>query len=511
MYSLETGRGVVQEAARHSTVRAAFVFIPLFPTPSARYLRRISDWTLLAVALLLAGCVNTPVPPLHPPLPKAWRNAPAQASGAETVPVLANWWQALGDADLDALAERALAGNLTLAQAGERVRAARRLMRVADARWLPSTRFGTDDAVAPDRARSYILPGFDASWELPLFGAGTSSARVAEGDLHGIEAEWRGARVTLMAELVRTWVALQEARGQMQGLQAMQAGQQRRASLEQRSVALGLSSATDVATLSATAARLDTQISLERQRARLAAQQLALLLGQPEPDPAWLRTAPVMAWKMPEIGSIPVEQLRHQPAIAQAEAAVVSAAGTLGLRKADLYPHVGLGAALQWVLETTDGNLRGRGTILSIGPSIDIPLFDWGQRVARKDAAGHALKAALLAYREAVLQGVHDVESALIEWQEAGVRSRAAEAARRAAGDAEAQVQRAQELQLADELGVVAAQAQRQQAVLAERAAQADQILAWVALNKALGAGAPVDALLPSAATPMDSAGAGTH
>lgn len=475
-------------------VRAgAPVAVAVRARPWRRY--RAAAW-LIGGALLLAGCVSTPVPELNPPLPQQWRNAPVTPDSAAQPAPLASWWQALEDAELDALVQQALQGNLTLAQASERVRAARRLSAAASDRWLPSARFATDNAVAPDRARSYILPGFDAQWELPLFGASASARRVAAGGLAGVEAAWRGARVSLIAEVVRAWIELREAQAQAQGLQAQRALQVQRRALEQRRVALGLAVAADDAAAAALG-RLDVQLSTARQQARLAAQQLALLLGVAEPDPVWLQPATVAPLRVPAPGRLPVDQLRHQPAIAEAEAGVVSAAGALGMRRADLYPHVGLGAALQWVLETTNGHLRGHGTLLSVGPSIEIPLFDWGQRLAQRDAARDDLQAALLAYRAAVLQAVHDVESALIGVHEAAERTRAAEAADTVAGAAEERSGRARALQLADRLDLIATRLARQQAMLDVRHARAEQVLAWVALNKTLGAGAPADALLP--------------
>src|SRR5690349_6629805 len=159
------------------------------------------DWRVrmrrLAPALLgaaLAGCVATPLPALKPNAPEHWRHATDAAARVPTD--LHGWWHAFGDSQLDALVDQALARNLDVAQAVERLRAARALHRTVDAQFRPQLRAKTEDIPDPDASASFFVVGFDALWELDVFGRGNAERRMAQGDLDAAASDLRGARVS---------------------------------------------------------------------------------------------------------------------------------------------------------------------------------------------------------------------------------------------------------------------------------------------------------------------------
>jgi outer membrane protein TolC len=129
--------------------------------------------------------------------------------------------------------------------------------------------------------------------------------------------------------------------------------------------------------------------------------------------------------------------------------------------------------------------------IFSLGPVIDIPLFDWGQRVARKHASDHQLRAAVLAYRQAVLQGVAETETALGDLHQLGLREAAAQRAVDALDRGVAAVRERAALKLASGLDVQDNLVEQRRAELELVSARAAHDLAYVALYKALG-GAPL-------------------
>src|SRR6185312_6319848 len=185
--------------------------------------------------------------------------------------------------------------------------------------------------------------------------------------------------------------------------------------------------------------------------------------GKSEPDPAWLASKPLPQLADVNVESVPADLLRTRPEIRYAETQVLKAAGELGIAKADMYPRLALGSSLTFAaLVKGRTRLGDVNNTFAIGPIINIPLFDWGQRRAVRDAREDQLQAALIAYRQAVLQGAAEVESDL--------------AALHAAG---------QKLQSADaKLALSESELDREQARLAHG-------LAFVALYKALG-GAPL-------------------
>jgi NodT family efflux transporter outer membrane factor (OMF) lipoprotein len=461
---------------------------------------------LLACGLaVLAGCSVAPLPELKPSVPETWRHAPAGVAPPSAD--LRGWWQALGDPALDALVDRALQNNLDVAQAAERVRAARIANRHSEDPYLPSVHGRTNDVIDPDTTASYFVVGFDAVWELPLFGAWQSSKRVAQGQENSANAALRGARVSLVAEVSRRWIELRSAQEQARLLTAIRDTQQEKLRLVQVREQLKLAPPAEVAKTQAELARAEAALTEPQQVIIASAQQLAVLVGQPEPDPAWLTPGPqprLGAW---QLTTAPADMLRARPEIASAEAEVLRAAGELGLSRADIWPHIGLGASLQWSTNILSNYRVHTGeAISSFGPIIDVPLFDWGQRIAAAHVKDHELKAAVYAYRQAVLQGVAEAETAMGDLEQLRTREDASQRAAEALDSSTAALRKRAELRLGSDLDVQDGLIENQRAQLELVSSIAQRDLAYVALYKALG-GAPVPKPPAPAPAAMPAAG----
>jgi outer membrane protein, multidrug efflux system len=449
-----------------------------------------------ALALtLLAGCSAAPLPDLKPPLPQNWRNAPAATPpGSPAQPDLHNWWQAFNDPGLNAVVERALDGNLDVAAASERLLAVRLLYNHATDKYLPSLRADTNQVIQPDASASYFIAGFDALWEIPFFGALKSTRRVANGNLDAARAQLQGAYVTLVAEVARCWIELRTAQQQAQWLAQVRDADREKLRLVQVRAQLKLASPSDVAAAESELARAEMALTDPQRAIEANAQQLAVLLGQDEPDPAWLADAGTQ----PELGdwqltTAPADLLRTRPEIASAEADVLRAAGEAGLSHADIYPHIGLGSSLDWSLNILHHHsfFRSGEGIFSVGPVVDMPLFDWGMRVSQAHAKDHELKAAVYAYRQAVLQGVAETETAMSDLQQLHLREDAAEHAVQALDSSASALDKRRALGLSSTLAWQDALIAQRNAQLELISARAERDLAYVSLYKALG-GAPL-------------------
>ncbi|WP_426664608.1 efflux transporter outer membrane subunit [Rhodanobacter aciditrophus] len=447
--------------------------------------------TLLGAAVALAGC-SVAMPKLDPPIPAQWQHAMAAQAAAPTD--LHSWWRAFDDSALNALVDQALAHNLDVAQAVERLRASRILQRHEGAHYLPSLHARTEQTIDPDASASYLVTGFDASWEFGLFGRAQGTRREAQGALDASMADLQAARVSLVAEVVRNWIELRTAQRQEQLLQRV--GEIRGHQLDLLKVRqrLQLAPPGAVDQAAAAAAQAEAALAAPRQAANAAAQRLAVLLGRNRPDPAWQQPGPqprLGAWQLP---GTPAELLRTRPEIARAEADVLRAAGELGVAHADRFPSVGLGASMIWA---TDLNNNKKHTVsnglISVGPLFDMPLFDWGLRAAAEHAKSHELKAAVLAYRQAVLQGVSEVETALGTLQQQQQRERRSLEAWQALQRVDGALQTRVTLKLDSPLALADGRIAADQAALELADARASRSLAYVALFKALG-GAPLPA-----------------
>ncbi|MGN6789546.1 MAG: efflux transporter outer membrane subunit [Rhodanobacteraceae bacterium] len=447
---------------------------------------------LLTIVLCaaLGACVSVQVPKLpESDLPAHWRNASPQ-SGPK--PDLTGWWKQFDDPELDALVDTALHDNLDVQQAVLKLRAARALEDASAATFRPHLGFNTIEQPNPQNTASYFQAGFDATWEFGLFGRADANGHLARANTGEAAATLQSARVSLIAEVVREYLQLRAAQRSEALLDAATQAARKKLELLRVQERLQLGSRIDVEQATAAAAKAEAQEAEPRAAVVQHAQALALLLGRSEPDPAWLAPKPLPELAGVDVESVPADLLRTRPEIRYAETQVLKAAGELGIAKADLYPRLALGSSLTFAaLVKGRTRLGDVNNTFAIGPIINIPLFDWGQRRAVRDARGDALQAAVLAYRQAVLQGAAEVESDMAALHASGQRLRSADAAAAASQSGLALSEKlrgfgqADGLQLADaRLALSESELDREQARLAHG-------LAYVALYKALG-GAPL-------------------
>lgn len=464
----------------------------------------------IAASAWLAACAGVAVPPLpRGDLPAAWRNAETSRAPA---PDLRSWWKAYHDPALDALVTNALRGSLDVQQATLRLRAARALASASGAPYKPQLDFRTLSTPTPQADANYFQAGFDAEWELGLFGRAQASGRIAAADADTAEAELQTARVSLVAEVVRAYLQLRGA--QQREALASDAAQamQRKLALTRVRERLRLSSGLEVERAKADAASAQARLSEPRGEIAQAAQAIALLLGRNAPPPDLLVAKPLPKLAQTGFDAVPANLLRTRPEIAQAQASVLKAAGELGLAHADRFPRIGLGGAITAAAKVSGISLGHVNSTAGIGPEIDIPLFDWGMRRATENARDAELQASLLAYRQAVLQGTADVESALAVLLEARVRAAHTDSTVESLRHGETMTATLRKLGQADDLDIADAEIALSKAQLESEQAQEAQDIAYIALYKALG-GAPLppDESSPATATSATNATAGAR
>ncbi len=440
------------------------------------------------VAIALGGCASTALRPLSPSIPAQWRHT--SKAGAAKVD-LRGWWHAFHDPQLDALVDTALHDNLDVAAAHEHLLAARALAQTAAAPFLPSVRAKTDDAIDPDASASFLVAGFDAVWEFPLFGRGTASRRQADGNRDAAAADLQQVRVSLVGEVVRDWLELRASQQRKITLAREEDACRQQLTLWQVRERLHLVGANRVAAAEAALAEASAALAEATQAADASAHSLAALLGRPEPNNAWLTPA-----ALPDLGELalattPADLLRTRPDIARAQADVLSAAGDAGMARANLFPSIGIGGSIVWSTNLTTHRRTNDNAIASAGPVLTIPLFDWGLLEAQSHVKDHELKAAVFAYRQAVLNGVAEVETALGQLEQQRVREQQTMLAASALARAQAATARRVQLGLESRIDQLDSALVADRATLATINARAARGVAFVSLYKALG-GAPL-------------------
>ncbi len=472
--------------------------------------RQVPQFVLAVLtSCLLASCVSTPLPETAVDLPAQWRQAGADAGrpgpvGSVSASEARDWWKAFGDEQLDELVAQALVVNLDLGQAQARLRAARALHAHADAVLRPNLHLKTSDPIDPDASASFLLVGFDASWELGLFGRSEAIQRLARADLDAAQADLRAAQVSVTAEVARDWIQLRAAQQREALLGDVRDGRHAQVDFLLQRRTLGLASPQQTEQAGAALAQSEAALAEPRIAMQAAAQALAVLLGRSEPAPDWLHAGELPKLEAWHVTAVPADLLRSRPDIAREQAAVLRAAGELGIARADRYPSIAIGGSIVWSTSEIEARPTSSNSIAALGPVIDIPLFDWGMRKSQADAKGELLQAAALAYRKTVLAAVAEVETALGGLEQQRLREEAGAQAWQALADVARQTRQRRQLGLASGLDVAAADVDRDEAAMHLLDVRTACALEYIALGKSLGG-----ASMASAATGNSSASAG--
>ena len=442
---------------------------------------------LLIATATLDACATVPLPALAPPTSSQWRHTVPVATAPTD---LHGWWRDFHDPQLDVLVDQALAGNLNVAQAVERLRAARILRVHANDRYRLQLHARTDDAIDFSAGASYLVGGFDAGWEFGFFGRSEANRRVLQGAADSAAAQLDEVRVSLIGEVVADWLALGAAHEQIVLQAQIHDRRQRQLELLRIREGLGLATASQLTGAEMALAHSGGALLDAQQGVDALAQQLALLLGRAEPEALWLQTGALPHLGEWSLSETPADLLRTRPEIVRAEAEVLRAAGESGLARSELLPSVGIGGTLVWATNAEHTSPQHGTQIGSIGPVVDIPLFDWGLRLAQSRGKAFALQASVLAYREAVLEGVAETETALGNLQRQRERELLEASALKAAERSSAAITQRVELKLASPMDQQTAVIEQDEAQLELVRARAARGIAYVALFKALG-GAP--------------------
>lgn len=343
-------------------------------------------------------------------------------------PVPAAWWTLFDDTVLTSLQVRAARHNLSIQAASTRVAQSRAQLGIAGAALLPSvsasagysrTALSENGQMAalgaPTDASDLWEAGFQARWELDLWGHARrlreSAAASAEASLYDREV----VRVAVAAEVARDYLLLRGRQAQLdivrQNLEIARHAVRIAESRERNGVATRFDTAAARAQLASIEA-LALHVAHQRDTTMNA---LALLLGeQPRALDAELGTAlpvPRMPRQIP-VG-LPSELARRRPDILEAEAHLHAATAAIGAAKADFYPRISLGGSLgPQAFDASDmGNWSSRQ--FSVGPTVHLPIFEGGRLKHTLALTEARAQAAAIAYQQAVLNAWHEVDNAI--------------------------------------------------------------------------------------------------
>jgi NodT family efflux transporter outer membrane factor (OMF) lipoprotein len=430
-----------------------------------------SAWALLVLAT--AACTVGPdFKPPHPDTPAEFadRQRP-QGAPVASVTVASDpdprWWRDFHDPELDSLIERALAGNLSLRESVLRIFAARAqeqgaraaglpninatgsyqreqlgLKGLLDARGVPSK---VQQLGAPNSPVNTVSPGagaqveqgaeqlinqlsgpvnlyqigFDASWELDLFGRVRRSVEAAGAQTQAMIEDRNDALVSLEAEVAQTYARLRGAQLLTRIADEDVRAAQDTLDLTRSRQHAGLASETDVERAAAQLAATQAQLPQYEQQAVQALNGLSVLIGAPPGTLDAELTAPQAVPPVPP--SVPVglpsALARRRPDVRRAEANLHAATAQVGESIAQLFPDLSLTGEFGFRNTQASYLTRWASHFYSAGPQVSLPIFQGGALRAQIAVARAQEAAAVLEYRQTVLSALQDVDDALVRYR----------------------------------------------------------------------------------------------
>ena len=382
--------------------------------------------TILPFAVFLAIATGCAVGPNYrqPELraPSAFFNAP---QGGVTNGAASEWWTGFNDPKLTAIVAAVATNNYELRLAESRLREARALWREARFDFIPTvTADGSfeksqlsRDAVASGRSRHNELyrAGFDATWELDIWGRVRRSVEAARATIEAVAADRADLLVSLQAEAAANYFELR-------GFQAQLAVASRNATNQSQIVRLadallqgGSGTRLDVARarslLNATLASIPP---LEASIARTI-HRLSVLSGQP---PATLHAELITPAPLPAVIPLnvadPTILLRRRPDVRAAEGSLAAATARIGIEVADLFPRVTFSGSVGLQAQSFSGLGSAGSDTYSFGPRITWAAFDLGRVRQRIKAAEARAEGALAIYEQTALLALEETENSLV-------------------------------------------------------------------------------------------------
>jgi NodT family efflux transporter outer membrane factor (OMF) lipoprotein len=463
---------------------------------------------VLMSALMASGCVVGPnYSRPEVPVPNGWTGLDADVGDSATAskpssaaPELSRWWRSFGDPTLTSLVERAAIGNLDLVAAEARIRQARARRAIVFGGLLPTVgAFGTAahapvfaDADGSFSANGNLFAaGFDASWELDLFGRVQRELEATDAGITSAYADYRDVWVTLAGEVAATYTRLRAAQSQLIIANTNLATQSDTRELTRKLHESGMVGALDVANATAQVEATTSRIPALEAQVREAIYTLGLLIGR-EPGALLAELAdagpiPIAPPAVP-VG-MPSELLQRRPDIRRAEAELHASTARVGIAVAEQFPRVTLSAALGVQNSHFDNFVSLATRYWSVGVGVTQPIFEGGRIQANVELQRAATDEALALYKQRVLVAFRDVETSLVNFSKEQQRRDSLKRTMDANQDAVDLSTELYTVGRTDFLNVLIAQRallESQDALIRSDQAVADQL---IALYKALGGG----------------------
>jgi len=460
----------------------------------------LRKWTIALLALLAVGCAVGP----KYKRPVVRTDASFQNAGADGFAqneIVVTWWQIFSDPQLTRLINEAASANYDLRIAAANLRQARALLLEARYDYYPTVtasgsyerqRFSKATVVGVDPDRDLFSSGFDATWELDLFGRVRRSVEARKAEVDAAKASQEDVLISVFAEVARNYF---ELRGAQDRLAVAQRNAQNQSDTYKLTVNLlngGRGNELDTSRAKALLESTEASIPTLETSVEQIIYRLSVLTGR---QPAALKSALLTVAPLPQLPAAiaignPADLLRRRPDVRIAERNLAAATARVGIATADLYPRITVVGSLGVAANQFPDMFRGGADTYTFGPHITWAAFDLGRVKARLKASEAQSDAEVANFERTVLGALEETDGALVAYSKELVRLahlKAAEEASRKAADLARN--RFETGGIGDFLTVLDAQSRTLEAQdqLSQSKARAATLL--VAIFKALGGG----------------------
>lgn len=392
---------------------------------------KVSNWFLL---LILMGCQVGPR--YRQPEVEFSPQYDNQIEDGQMTVDLNQWWKQFNDPILDEMIGEAIGGNLSLKIAFQRIEEVRARYRFEAANLWPEidlngsvTRsrvsqslFETPFSGPPNQNLFQI--GFDASWEIDIFGRLRSLKEAAYHEMEASKEEMRDVYITLIAEIARNYTLLRSLQAQIQTLSDEIKALEGLTYLADIRFQAGLASEQQPLDVQAQTETLKAEISPLEVAVQQTIYRLAVLVGK-QPEQAalkWLKTGPILQARGKIPLGLPSDLLRRRPDIRRAERKIAAASARVRAAIAQYFPTFSLTGSFGFESDSAGDWISKKSSDWSIGPSVFWPIIDFGRIRANVSFQKATDKEAILNYEETILTALEDVESRLIAYMKESIR-----------------------------------------------------------------------------------------
>jgi len=397
------------------------------------------EWTktiigVAATGILAAGgcAVGPDYHPSPPPVPAAWISTPTNGL-TDVAAASSGWWASFNDAELDSLIQRAVRSNPDLQVAEAHLRQARAMRDMSAADFWPTVDTSGSFARAKQSQNQPLIgalplpknfpfeysvyqAGFDASWEIDIFGGKRRAHEAATADWEGAIESRNDAILSL--EVARTYVEMRGGQHRLEIARKNLKLQQEALDLTHARLQTGVASELDVTRSAALLASVQAAIPPMEATVRAAIYSLSVLLGE-EPGDLLAELLPLkpVPPAPPEVPiGLPSDLLSRRPDVRRAERQLAAETARIGVAKSDWFPKLSLTGDAGLESVSLGKWFEPSSEFWSFGPTLKWRALDFGRVRAEVQVQTAVQEAALATFEKAVLNSMQEAEIAIVAY-----------------------------------------------------------------------------------------------